>query len=269
MRVVSHSCSNTEIICALGCEHLLVGVDDHSDYPPAVVRRLARVGPDLDIDPERVAALQPDLVVASNTVPGHERVIARLQRHGLPLMVTAPQTIQDIATDMRNIAAALGVPKRGDRLAHHFLQRLQNSKANHAVASSEPVPVLIEWWPKPVIVPGRWSWATQLIEWAGGRNPWGDLPAASTTISTAQAQAAAPELIIMSWCGVASDKYRPHIVRRRSGWEHIPAVQNNQIHALSEAWLGRPGPRLVYGLEKLCQCLRSWSGQQPTVTQRL
>jgi iron complex transport system substrate-binding protein len=86
---------------------------------------------------------------------------------------------------------------------------------------------------------------------AGGCNPWGNQGSASVEITTAQAQAAAPELIIMSWCGVTSDKYRPHIVHRREGWERIPAVRNRQIHPISEAWLGRPGPRLVEGLRHL------------------
>src|SRR5687767_10391073 len=72
VRIVSTACSNTEIVCALGCAGLLVGVDDHSDYPVEVVKRLPRVGPDLGIDVERVKALQPDLVLASLTVPGHE-----------------------------------------------------------------------------------------------------------------------------------------------------------------------------------------------------
>src|SRR5262245_32085204 len=69
VRVVSLTCSNTEIVCALGLADCLVGVDNHSDYPVEVVTRLPRVGPDLDIDVERVAALEPDLVLASLTVP--------------------------------------------------------------------------------------------------------------------------------------------------------------------------------------------------------
>jgi len=249
MRIVSHSCSNTEIICALGCADYLVGVDDHSDYPSDVVDKLPRVGPDLDVDPQRVAALQPDLVVASNTVPGHERVISRLQQHGLPVLVTAPLQLDDIASDMREIAAALGVTDRGEQLAQQFLQQLHS--ASVAKSDHRGPGVLIEWWPKPVIVPGRQSWATQLIELAGGSNPWADEDVASLEISTAAVQQAAPELIIMSWCGVSSDNYRPHIVRRRTGWDSIPAISNDQIHPISEAWLGRPGPRLTQGLRQL------------------
>src|SRR5258706_2399073 len=79
VRVVSLTCSNTEIVCALGLAECLVGVDNHSDYPVDVVTPLPRVGPDLDIDVDRVRALEPDLVLASLTVPGHERIVAELE----------------------------------------------------------------------------------------------------------------------------------------------------------------------------------------------
>ena len=59
MRIVSLACSNTEIVHALGCAAMLVGVDDHSDWPEEVVGPLPRLGPDLDIDVDAVAALQP------------------------------------------------------------------------------------------------------------------------------------------------------------------------------------------------------------------
>lgn len=257
MRVVSHSCSNTEIICALGCAQLLVGVDDHSDYPPAIVAPLPRVGADLDVDPDKVAALKPDLVVASDTVPGHERVIARLKSRDLPLLVTAPRSITDIAADMISIATALQVPDRGRRLAHDFLHQIEYWCVPEAERRTQPAPVLLEWWPKPVIVPAQQSWATQLITMAGGHNPWADQAQASLEISTRQAQLAAPQLIIMSWCGVDVRHYRPHIVARRKDWEAIPAVRTGQIHAISEAWLGRPGPRLVQGLQALRQLLQN------------
>jgi iron complex transport system substrate-binding protein len=55
----------------------------------------------------------------------------------------------------------------------------------------------------------------------------------------------------MSWCGVSEDKYRPHVVARRTGWAAVPALRHDRIFAVSEAWLGRPGPRLLGGIERL------------------
>lgn len=245
MRIVSHTCSNTEIVCALGRADWLVGVDNHSDYPPEVVAGLPRIGPDLDIDIDRIRALRPDLIITSLTVPGHERCLAAIRAAGLPHLVTEPHSLDDVAADIRRIAEALGARAAGETLAG----RIEAALA--APAPDPAVPILVEWWPKPVIVPGRRSWVNQMLRLAGGYNPWENANAESLEISTDEAIAGAPQAVVISWCGVDEAKYRPHIVRRRENWDGIPAIRNNRIHAISEAWLGRPGPRLIDGIDRL------------------
>ncbi|MFU8831421.1 MAG: cobalamin-binding protein [Wenzhouxiangella sp.] len=246
MRLVTHTCSNTEIVCALGRADWLVGVDDHSDYPAEVVGQLPRIGPDLDVDVDRVTELKPDLVITSLTVPGHERCLERLQAAGLPCLVTEPHSLADVASDIRRIGVAIDAIAAAEQLAARFDQALAQDRPNR-----QPVPVLVEWWPKPVIVPGRRSWVNEMLELAGAINPWVNEDAESLEVDTARVIEAAPQVIVMSWCGVKEDKYRPHIVRRRPGWEDVPAVRDNRIVPISEAWLGRPGPRLLAGIEKL------------------
>src|SRR5690606_21283604 len=114
MRVVSLACSNTEIVHALGCAHRLVGVDDHSDFPEPTLAGLPRLGPDLAPDLDRVEALRPDLVLASLTVPGHERVVEALARRGLPFVAPEPISLEHVYRDVALIARLLGVPERGD-----------------------------------------------------------------------------------------------------------------------------------------------------------
>src|SRR5690625_8029795 len=97
MRLVAHTCSNTEIVCALGRGDWLVGVDEHSDHPPEVVGALPRIGPDLDVDVEKIRALGPDLVITSLTVPGHEKCLEKMQAANLPLLVTQPHGLADVA----------------------------------------------------------------------------------------------------------------------------------------------------------------------------
>ncbi len=246
MRIVSHTCSNTEIVCALRRADWLVGVDDHSDYPPEVVANLPRIGPDLDVDVEKILSLEPDLVVTSLTVPGHERCLERLEAAGLPLLVTQPHTLADVAADIQRIGKAIDAETRAENLAARFDAALAADPPGH-----EPVPVLVEWWPKPVIVPGKHSWVNEMLALAGGVNPWHESDAESLEVDMEMARAASPEAVVMSWCGVDEAKYRPHVVRRREGWETVPAIAKDHIFPVSEAWLGRPGPRLLDGIEKL------------------
>lgn len=248
MRVVSLACSNTEIVCALGCAGLLVGVDDHSDFPEDVVARLPRVGPDLGIDIERVAALEPDLVLASLTVPGHERVISGLEGAGLPYVAPEPVSLPDVYRDIRDIALRLGARERGEELIFD-MRRVLDSPAPR---SGRRPRVLVEWWPKPVIVPGRDSWVNQLLSVVGGDNPLGARGVKSAPITDDEAREMSPDAVVISWCGVKPEKYRPDIVYRREAWRGIPAVDNRRVFCVPEAYLGRPGPRLVDG----CRALR-------------
>jgi len=250
MRIVSHTCSNTEIICALGRADWLVGVDDHSDYPPEIVGRLPRIGPDLDIRIDRVVELKPDLVVTSLTVPGHERCVEKVRQAGLDHIVTRPHSLADIAREIREIGRAVDASDRAETLARRFENTLAAQVPDH-----EPVPILVEWWPKPVIVPGRQSWVNDMLRLAGGVNPWADRDSESLEVDTEAVCRAGPQGVVMSWCGVDESKYRPHIVRRREGWEEVPALRNDHIYPVSEAWLGRPGPRLIDGIEKLRQVI--------------
>src|SRR5262245_49203806 len=190
MRVVSLACSNTEIVCALGAAELLVGVADHSDHPAEVVGRLPRVGPDLHVDVERVAALKPDLVLASLTVPGHERNVAALAARGLPFIAPEPRRLPDVYDDIRLIGRAMG----RDAAAEALVGSMQ---AAIVEANTEEQPrVLVEWWPKPVIAPGRESWVTDLIAAAGGANPLAERPVKSTPLSDEELRALDPEAIV-------------------------------------------------------------------------
>ena len=251
MRVFSHTCSNTEIVCALGCEHLLVGVDADSDFPPEVVSKLPQPGRDLDLDVPAVLALKPDLVLSSLTVPGHERIVDELAAAGVPTQVSDPRSLEDIFADVLRIATALGVAERGHSLV------AQMRAAMPAMARERRPRVLVEWWPKPVIAPARQSWVTDLIALAGGVNPWGEVEAKSAPLEDAQVFEARPDAIVMSWCGVKQENYRAEIVRRRPGWEQVPAVQSDRIVPITEAWLGRPGPRVVEGYRALRQVIDS------------
>lgn len=246
MRVVSHTCSNTEIVCALGCAEMLVGVDNDSDFPPDVVAALPQLGRDLDLELTAVQALKPDLVLTSRTLPGHDGIVRELEAAGLRTLVCEPLRLADVYDDITRIAGALGVADRGAALCSAM------RAAMPAVTPGTHRPrVLVEWWPKPVIAPTRDSWVTDVIELAGGCNPFGERAGKSVPLTAAEIIRAAPDAIVMSWCGVPLAKYRAEVVRRREGWDALAAVRADHIHAVTEAYLGRPGPRLVEGYRAL------------------
>jgi iron complex transport system substrate-binding protein len=243
MRVVSLACSNTEIVHALGCADLLVGVDDHSDWPEEVVGALPRVGPDLDVDVDRVASLRPDLVLATLTVPGHERVVERLEAAGLPWVAPEPDSLEDVYRDVRDIGRLLGADERADEVVAAMRAELD------APPPPEDAPeLLVQWWPKPVISPGRRSWATDVLHAAGARGTLELEDVKSRPMTDAEVATRAPDAVVLSWCGVHPSKYRPDVVLRNDVWAELPFVREGRVYSVGEPWMGRPGPRLVEGV---------------------
>ena len=58
-------------------------------------------------------------------------------------------------------------------------------------------------------------------------------------------------IVALGDAGYALTESGAELVRRRPGWQSVPAVRAGQIHAISEEFLGRPGPRLVQGYHAL------------------
>lgn len=254
MRIVSLTCSNTEIVTALGCAAQLVGVDNHTDRPLDIIADLPRVGPDLQIDMAKVAALEPDLVLASLTVPGHEKVVAGLAATNLPYLAPEPLNLADVYSNIRMIAQALEVPER----AQAVIQAMQNNMPT--VEVDNPPSIMVEWWHRPAIAAGQISWVNDLIHKAGGRNMLQEA-VKSRPLEDKEVVTLNPDIIVISWCGIAFNKYRPDLIQNKSDWQGINAVKHGQVHCVPEASLGRPSPFLVEGYEALQQIVEQYQEQ--------
>ena len=260
MRLISLTCSNTEILWSLGLLDFVVGVDSNSDFP-AQVGQLERVGPDLQIDLEKVEQLRPDLVLASLSVPGMERVVEGLEKRKIPHLVLDPQTLAEVYTDIETVAKILGVELQGQHVVRAMKWMIAQARGQ-LPQWVRPPKVMVEWWPKPMIAACRDSWVTQMLAVLGAENAFAQIPARSKPLTAEEVEAAQPDLIAVSWCGVK--KLRPEIVLKRE--LAIPAIHNKQVFALEEAYLGRPGPRLAEGVKKLSDLLLNvpvWKNPSP------
>ena len=68
------------------------------------------------------------------------------------------------------------------------------------------------------------------------------------------------DAIVMSWCGVEVEKYRAEVVLRNPAWQSLAAIAAERVYPVSEAVLGRPGPRLVEGYKALRRIVKQVSG---------
>jgi iron complex transport system substrate-binding protein len=217
------------------------------------VQALPRVGSDLRVDIASVVSLRPDLVVASLHVPGMEANLPAFESAGLAYVAVGGVGLSGVWEDLRVIGRYLGREERSEALIASMQTRMAEVRVGRERRTGHPPRVHWEWSAHPVVA-GRRSWITELLELVGAQNVYADLDVESVRVSHAEALRRAPDVVVACWCGV---RRLPSVekVLSRPGWQASPAIQHRRVAVLSEAYFGRPGPRLIQGLEQLAGVL--------------
>lgn len=228
--------------------------DAFSDWPPEV-EDVASVGPDLQIDVDRLASMDLDLVLAAESVPGMQRVNEQVEQAGLRHLVLAPTSLEEIREDVHRVGNVLDVPQRGAALAEAMEDGV--GRVQTVLEEVEPVDVYWEWWPTPPITPGGGGWMDEIIQQAGGHNVFGHCPLQSHEVDLGAVQEADPDVVGLCWQGTLHEvqSIERFASRDRDAWGNLRAVGQQRVHLLAEELYGRPGPRLVEGLRQLAACL--------------
>jgi iron complex transport system substrate-binding protein len=177
-----------------------------------------------------------------------------LEQLGIPYIVLAPQSIAGILSDIQRVGDAIGFAEQAQALVESLNVRLSELRAD--AESRAPARVYLEWWPKPMFTPGRACWTNELIGLAGGTNVFKGLAGQSAEILPAQVAEADPEVIFVAWCGVPFSKLNVERVLKREGLERVSAVRERRVYPIDESLLGRPGPRVIDGIEAMARALR-------------
>ncbi|WP_236059885.1 heme/hemin ABC transporter substrate-binding protein [Chitinophaga rhizophila] len=165
-RIVSLNGAVTEIVCALGFEKSLVGVDVTSTYP-AAMKQVPKVGHNRNISAEPVLALQPDLILATDNFI-QPAVIDQFKGVG----VKTVQMKQDFSIAgtkklITDVAAALNVPDKGAALVK---QLEKEQKTLHVAAHQKKVLFIYARGAGTMMVAGKETPLDKIIALAGAQN---------------------------------------------------------------------------------------------------
>ena len=207
-RIVCLTEETVETLYLLGEQDRIVGVSGYAVRPPRVRREKPRVSAFISADIPKILALEPDLVLAFSDLQAD--IVADLVRAGVAIHVFNQRDIAGILAMIRTLGALVGAAERADQLAAGYEQRLASIAS---IARPSPKPkVYFEEWDDPLI--SGIGWVSELIEIAGGEDILPNLrfqkAAKDRIISPDVVRAAAPDVILASWCGkkVVPDKIR-------------------------------------------------------------
>ncbi|RJQ65222.1 MAG: cobalamin-binding protein [Desulfobacteraceae bacterium] len=244
------------MIYALKQEDRLVGVARFSNYPPAA-RKLPQVGSYIQLDVERIAALQPDLVIAIKD--GNPlTTVEQLQAIGLPVYAVNPLDMQGVMQSMRALGDLLGARAQADAVVGDMQARISKTKARLARTSGRPK-VFFQIGVSPIVSVGSHTFIHTLIELAGGINVAAG-PTPYPRYSREQIIGLAPEVLVIS----SMERFAQfeQVKAEWMQWPAIPAVRNKAIFLAPPDLFERPSPRLVEALELLVRYLHPQLDQE-------
>lgn len=286
LRVISLLPAATEMVAALGCADQLVGRSHECDFPESikalpvcskprfnglapgadihenVERLLARALSIFEIDAACIWDLHPDLILTQSqcevcAVSDHdlERALADWTGRRPRILSLAPSHLADVFQDIVQIAHALGVPDRANKLLTEWRGRLEKLRSGACSLVTKPTVICLEWF-EPLMAAG--NWVPELVDITGGRDVLGIAGVHSPWIEWRDVQKADPDFIVLMPCGFNVERTisEAQVLARMPGWRNLRAVKAGRVFAVDgNSHFNRPGPRLIDSAEILAKVL--------------
>ena len=256
-RIVCLTEEPTEILYLLEEDRRIVGISGFTVRPARARKEKPKVSAFTSAKIDRILDLEPDLVFGFSDIQAD--IAAELIRSGVEVHIFNHRSVAGILRTVRAVAALVGCPAKGDRLAAELEAGLERIRIRAAELPRRPR-VYFEEWYDPLISGIRW--VSELVEIAGGEDCFPEYRAGSLARDRIIADPddvirRAPDVIIGSWCG---RKFRPERVAARAGWETIPAVAGEHLHEVKSALILQPGPAaLTDGVAALHGIISNWA----------
>jgi iron complex transport system substrate-binding protein len=246
-RIVSLAPHATELLFAAGAGKAVVGVVRYSDFP-AAAKQVPVVGDYNALDLETLLSLKPDLIVAwqSGNPPA---AIERLLKFNIPVFLSEPRHLEDIATNLERLGQLAGTQKAADVASAQFRAALLQLRADYSGKS--PVTVFYQIWDRPLITLNGTHMISAVLELCSGKNLFAALPVIAPEVSMESVLAADPEVIIASGSASSED----HGLGQWARWPVLRAVRNKQLYFVEPDNIQRSTPRLLQGAKEICQAL--------------
>ncbi len=244
-RIVTLAPHLAELVYDAGAGENLVATVAYSDHPPAVVE-LPQVGDAFRIDLERLAAMEPDLVLAwSGGTP--QTAIEEIERLGFKVLALRTESLADIADHLRSIGHAAGTAEAAEVAASAFERRLVSLR--HRYSGRDRVRVFYQIAERPLYTVGGAHSISDAIALCGGINVFAPLAGFAPIVSDEAVLGAAPEVMLT---GAFPPGEGAGALKRWMRWTEVPAVAGGHLYQLDASVMGRPTPRLLDGVERMC-----------------
>ena len=248
--------SITEVLYALGAEHLLLAVDRTSNYPPAALG-LPQVGYVRNLSAEGILSMGPSLILGEDDM-GPAEVLEQLSATGVEIRrLPEVHTAEGIVAKVRCVSNIIGLSADQQASSLSRLDGVLQDLQTVAQRKTEQVPrvaILLTLDDGVPTAGGADTSANGVIEMAGGHNVFTDFEGWKPVSLEAMA-AADPEFIIMPERGVQNSGGRNGVLNHPA-IKLTTAGQSGQLIAIDGMSLLGFGPRTLQVALNLSETLQ-------------
>lgn len=248
-RIVSLSGTTTEVLCALGLQDRLVGVDVTSTFPESV-KKLPQVGHNRNMSAEAILALNPDIVVgvAENVNPQlGEQLKTGKSKVWLFHVEGSPEGARNL---IRAVADSFGVVVKADPVCRQIDADLEEK----VTPGKQPhVLFIYARGTGSLMVAGERTYPNSMITLAGGVNAVSGFEDFKPLTSEALV-AANPDVILMFNSGLESLGGLEGLLQIQ-GMAQTKAGKNRQVIEMDGQFLTGFGPRTGKAIAELSKHL--------------
>ncbi|GAC1617164.1 MAG: ABC transporter substrate-binding protein [Ktedonobacteraceae bacterium] len=252
-RIISLTPSTSEMLGALHLDSKVVAVDGYTDYP-ADLASLPKVSTGFQYNVEKIVSLKPDLILGYGQAT--RQYDSQLTNLGLHVVDLASTNLTGILQEILVVGRLTSAQDTATTVVNQLQQQINQTKA--AVAGTTAPSVLLEsdysTPGKPYVVGGG-SFEDELVQDANAQNIFHSNTSNSgfPQVTDESVISANPQYIILTEDPAYGGN--PALVYKRAHWSSIAALQSHHVYRINPAIVGRPGPRLVEGLQCLAQLI--------------
>lgn len=254
-RIISLAPSVTETMFLLGIGDRLVGTTLYCNHPPEA-RTVERVGGYSTPDFEKIALLEPDLIIM---LEEHRKIDLeeKFRKVGLQTCVVSTGTVEKILDSIITIGSVCGVTETAEHIAASLRKRLSGLKGTETgVRPSVLVTVgknMGSAGLESVFAAGKNTYYSDLLQILGARNACPDTPQEYVQISGEGMLRSNPDIII----DIVPEASSADVKKVIRTWKAVPSL-NAHIGVLSSEYCARPGPSFIKILEDMSREIRTW-----------
>lgn len=232
-RIVSLNPATTEILFTLGAGGRLVGRTKYDLWPDSA-RFIRALGDGIRPNVEAVLGTHPDLVILYAS-EDNRAAAARMRSAGVNTLALKVDHISDFRRSVELLGAMLRDSARARVVIDSVGATLDRVRS--ATAALARPTVFWHIWDAPIITIGAGSFMNELVEIAGARNVYADIPGPSATISLEDVARRNPDFILAGPIGAAQIESDPR-------WRIVRAVRDRNVLVVDTLLVARPSLRL-------------------------